>query len=218
DGPRAILGAYILGIIIVFLYQLIFYSSLAGKWGQAVNYLDAFPLLLRQLFPALPSLQSLLKILLHSGIASSSLGAAYGIMFSNSWNLHALAHHNHIAFSSFFKKLNRYAIPYICVMTEAGLAITYLLFSQGNQIPLQQISSCGMTITYTLSALAFVLMQKKLKVVPMLGLLICFVFIAAFIRNILTFGGSAVMLFVGILLCGIAMFFMQKEKNSRVLS
>jgi amino acid transporter len=215
DGPRAILGAYLLGITIVFLYQLIFYSSLEGQLGYLSSYLQAFPTLLRKLFPASRQLQNIFKILLHSGIASSSLGAAYGIMFSNSWNLYALAKQNHLTKSVFFAQLNRYAIPYVCVATEAAFAIAYLLFSQGNQIPLQQISSCGMTITYTLSALALVTFfykqQRTFKPIPVLGLATCFIFIVTFVRNAANFGGSALLLFLGILTAGICMFLLNNK-------
>ncbi len=210
DGPRAILYSYALGLTIAILYQIMFFGSLGSELSSLTSYLQAFPALLSKLMPTQSYGRSWLEAFLHIGIASSSLGAAYGIMYSNAWNLFTLAQCKHVLGAAQLTKLNRHNIPYLCVLVEGLFAIGYTLFAQGNQIPLQQISSSGMTITYTLSVLALAALRfKSLKTIPVnsiLSIASCLVLIAALIRNISTFGSIPIVVFLMVLTLGSAMF------------
>src|SRR4029078_8484608 len=116
-------------------------------------------------------------------IASSTLGAAYGIIFSNSWNLHVLAQNNHVWFSKFFLKFNKNSIPFACVVVEGILCLTYLVVSQGVLIPLQQIGALGCVIAYTFSVGALYRASKQSSTInpwiPRLGLISCAILITA---------------------------------------
>lgn len=155
NAPLAVLTSFSIVIAISLLYQLFFYL-LAGPELANTQYSSVLHLLVDAVIPITYTWRLKLLGLMQVGIAVSALGGAYGILFSNSWNLHTLAHHNHIFGASLFRSLNKHAIPYACVLIEGFICLTYLTITQGNQLPLQQLGAFGCTITYTISALAFV--------------------------------------------------------------
>lgn len=191
NGPRALLISYLLGILVVSSYQFFFYGSLGTLFAGLSSYLQAYPALLHALTFS-PATQELLKIILHVGIASSALGAAYGIMYSNSWNLFDMAQRGHVVRQDVVTRLNAHNIPVICVIVEACIAITYLLITQGNQVPLQQMSAFGSIIAYTLCAVGLVAATYKasgrLQIMPLLGVASCFLLIASLVKNFFVYG------------------------------
>ena len=207
NGPKAIILAYSLGVGIVVLYQFFFFGALGSSLTMLNSYLEAFPALIHKLIPH--GEHQTLLMLLHTGIASSSLGAAYGIMYSNAWNLFALAHEGHVYGKKFLLKLNSYHRPYVCIIVENLLALSYVFFAQGHQIPLQQICSLGMTITYTLSVLALMYKAHKdrqNRIIPLLALGSCSILLGSLINNMLIFGIMPSLLFCIIIALGIGMF------------
>lgn len=217
NGPRAILISYMIVNAIVFLYQLLFYGSLGTYLGSLTQgYLGVFPALLTRLFGTETPTKNILEPLLHIGIASSSLGAAYGIMYSNGWNLYTLAQNNHVFFKKLVTRLNKHSMPFACILVEAALALIYILISGGQQVPLQQVSALGGTIAYTLSSIALLMLsykrERRLKAVPILSLLSCLILIGSFIWTIVVKGPTVLLLFfLFILLLGSAMFFKKHE-------
>lgn len=89
NAPLAVLISFGIVILIATIYQTLFYSAL-GSNLCAGDHCDVFPALLKATSLS-PSIAYKLLGLLHIAIASSTLGAAYGIIFSNCWNLHILA-------------------------------------------------------------------------------------------------------------------------------
>lgn len=218
NGPRAVLIAYSLGVGIVVLYQLLFFGALGSSLGQLSSYLEAFPSILQKLSLA-PSAQIIIKDFLHIGIAASALGAAYGILYSNAWNLYTLAKEGHIFGKSLFTTLNKHNVPFACVLAEGILVLCYTLVAQGNQVPLQQISSFGMTLTYTLSTIALFMFLRnagKKAHIAILALGSCFILFSGIIRNALLYGILPLAVFIAILAAGLCMFIMQTQKNRRV--
>jgi len=214
NGPRAVLIAYSIGVGLVVLYQLVFFGALGTQLGQLSSYLEAFPTLINTLFPNHAS-AIFLKNVLHIGIASSALGAAYGVLYSNAWNLYALAIESHIPFKHIFTRLNKHKIPLACVLAEGALVVIYTFFAQGNQIPLQQISSCGITISYTLSTIALLVIAYRAKesiLIPLLSLGSCVLLFGGIIRNCLLFGWVPLALFFMILGIGSVVFITVKPK------
>lgn len=212
NGPRAIMLAYIVGVSIVVLYQFFFFGALGSSLSLLTNYLEAFPLLVSTLLP--DKSNHLLLVILHAGIASSSLGAAYGIMYSNAWNLFALAHEGHVYAKKTLLTLNRHHMPVACIVIESIIALCYIWFSQGNQIPLQQICSLGMTITYTLSVVALIVYTQQTqqqRIVPILSLGSCAILLGSLINNMYVFGAIPYLFFVLILASGVGMY-MQVNK------
>lgn len=208
NAPRAILISYFAVIIIVMLYQSIFFGNLGMALAELPDYRQAFPTLLQALLPSSQAIQNWLITLLHIGIASSSLGAAYGIMYSNSWNLFTIAAHDSIIAKPLLTSLNKHHMPVICVLIEGILALIYILISQGNQVSLQQVSAFGSVIAYTCSAFALLVItyraQKKIKLLPVLSLLSCSILISAFIWSIATKGITYLfVIFIALILLGL---------------
>lgn len=199
NGPRALLISYLLGILVVCSYQFFFYGSLGTIFAGLSSYLQAYPALLALLHVS-SGTQEMLKILLHLGIASSALGAAYGIMFSNSWNLFDMALKGHVVRQDLLARLNTHNIPAACVIVEACIAITYLLLTQGNQVPLQQMSAFGSIIAYTLCALGLVAATYKasgrLHIMPVLGVASCLLLMGGLAKSFFVYGVVPATLFL----------------------
>lgn len=211
NGPRVIFLTYGLVVGITILYQLFFFLAAGTSLMAQTSYLDVFPTLFRTLsldgFFITPHLVSLL----HIALACASLGGSYGILFSNHWNLYALAKHNHTFFSSWLTRLNAHSIPSACIVVEACLSIFYLYFTQGTVVILQQLSVLGSAIAYTLSVcgLLTISYQRNLfsnKLIGWLALMSCLLFVGASIRNFYLNGLTALYLFVALLVFGLGMF------------
>jgi amino acid transporter len=192
NGPRAVLYAYGLGVALVCIFQFLFYGALGTMFEGLGSYLDAYPALIG-LLPglSLPTAE-LFKGILHIGIALSALGAAYGIMYSNAWNLFELAARKQIFKPAFFARLNVHHIPLICVFVEAFVAALYLIVTGGYQVPLQQVAAYGSTIAYSLSALGLVAViyrvEKRIAFWPLLGVGSCCLLIGFMMRNFYLYG------------------------------
>ncbi len=214
NGPRAILISYALVMGINIAYQFFFYGAVGQQLKSAGSFLYAFPLLLAQLFGMDASATITLQALFNIAIASSALGGAYGILFSNSWNLHTLAQHKHITNGWAFLKENRYHTPYLCVFAEGIVCLIYLIATRGQQIPLQQIAAFGCTIAYTTSIVSlFVYMlthNRSAVLLPLLGLGNCMIFLMSCLHSFATEGYTSLITFGGLMLCGVLMYCWQE--------
>lgn len=218
NGPLAIFISYSIVITIAFLYQIIFYTSLGDKLAQATNYLFAFPTLTATLLPSDLPLAHNIFVTLHLAIASSALSGAYGILFSNNWNLYTLAQYHHVLFSSYMTKLNKHFIPFACVIIEGLLCALYLAVTYGATVALQQVAAMGSTIAYTLSVLALCVAKYRRPEVtinawiPALGFIICLILIGFCIRNFIIAGIlSPLIAFLTLLIFGVGMFWFTQE-------
>lgn len=211
NGPKAIMISFSVMMILVFLFQFLFYATLGQTLSDQANYLGAFPALLQKLFPANFALTHKLQALFHLAIASSALGGCYGVLYSNNWNLHILATHKKIQGWQILSRLNAQAIPYFCLLVEWLFCVLYLTASAGNQVILQQLAALGTALTYTVCVIALWRAYKRqnepffAKLIPITALLSCFILIGACIRNFMIGGilpllGFAALLFFGLLL------------------
>lgn len=217
NGPRAILISYGITLIIAALYQTLFYGALGSVLSclsqYDAGYLYAFPTLLQKLFPTSPEFALKLKGILHLALASSALGGAYGIMFSNTWNLYTLARSGHLFFKKLFTTLNRQAIPVACVVVEGIIYAAYLFVSGGMQDALQVLSSFGVVLAYTISVIALFrakINRPTIRIplwLPICGLISCTIFIGTALNGLLQKGFSSLVLFTILLCLGIIMFF-----------
>lgn len=218
NAPKAVLISFGIVILIATLYQSIFYLT-CGQQLIGGTYQAAFPTLVHALFGDTIFVHKLIG-LLHVAIASSTLGAGYGIIFSNGWNLYTLAQHNHVAYSSFFTRLNRHMIPFACVIAQGVLCLMYLLVSQGNQIPLQQIGSLGCVISYTFSIIAlFFALKNNPQVaisrwIPVLGSFSCSLLLSATFLSFFKNGMSSLIVYATLILIGVAMYWAMARKNN----
>lgn len=218
NAPRAIFISYSVMVALVCLYQFFFYGALGPLLAEQSSYRDVFPLLLS----SSTAHGSWLASFLNGAIACSALGASYGIMFSNVWNLHTLATHKHILGYSLFTRLNRNNIPAFGIMLEGIVYLAYLMISQGTQKPLMLISVLGTVLAYTISVIALlraIMVHKKASInlwIPALGAVNCAILLGACIRSLILngiFGISALCGFVALLTLGMSMFLIMQRRN-----
>lgn len=208
NAPLAVLISFAIVILIASLYQTLFYGALGQKLAACASHVEIFPAFIGKLWGQLPQFEALL----HLAIASSTLGAAYGIMFSNSWNMHILAQNGHLLFSKFFERFNQNLIPFACVLVEGLLCLAYLAVSQGSLIPLQQIGALGCVIAYTISVVALLYAKKNnpettiSRWIPLLGLASCGILLTACIRSFFLNGMSSLLIYAALIMVGIGMF------------
>ncbi len=205
NASRVILFSFAMLLTLTTLYQLFFYGAVGAalsniQLGNGPAYLQAFPLLVGK---TAPWAHSFLPNLFSLAVATSAMGGAYGVLYSNMWNLYSLADQNHLPFSSSLTKLNRFQIPALCVLAEAAAVCIYLLSTKGSQIPLQYISTLGCLITYTVSVVS--LMRIKPSSLSVAGLASCtialWICFRGFIATSLTpLFGFGLILLVGTLL------------------
>lgn len=218
NAPRAVLISFGIVIFIASLYQFIFYGALGKELASCSGHCETFPTLLKALFGDTVFSRKFEGII-HLAIASSTLGAAYGIIFSNSWNLHILAQKRHLWFSNFFSRLNQNAIPSACVFVEGIICLMYLAVSQGILVPLQQIGALGCVISYTFSVAALLYAKKnnqeagKGKWIPILALVSCSLLITACLRCFFIDGMSSLVTFSILMAFGTVMFLMTRKKE-----
>lgn len=220
NAARAVLISYGLVVIIACLYQTLFYGALGLNLATLHDYRGAFPALLAHLFPYASAAQSIIITTLYLAIASSALGGAYGIIFSNTWNLYTLAENNHVVAPAFFMQLNNHAIPWACVLAEGIICALYLAVSWGAQLPLQQISALGCVLAYTMSVLSlayarFYRPQMHISwALPLCAFASCALLIGACIYSLLVNGASSLILFTLLFAFGTAMFAQTKRRAS----
>ena len=216
NASKAILISYGITVCACLLYQFLSFAAIGPEVAGLTHFSGIYDLILGKIIsPAVP-VAHYIKILLYVAMAASSLGGAYGIMFSNNWNMFQLAKGNHVAGASYLKMFNKHNIPYFCVILEGLICIMYVLITQGNQLPLQQIGAFGCIIAYTLSvaALAKGINSKKIsfsKNLCYLAIGNCLILIISTLQSfIATANALALGLFVSILTLGISMFYLKK--------
>ena len=190
-------------------------ERLGKKLKLCQGHCDTFPVLIYRIFGD-GLFAHKFEGVLHLAIASSTLGAAYGILFSNCWNLHTLAQNGHISFAPLFANLNGNLVPVACVIVEGLLCLAYLFVSQGVLIPLQQIGALGCVISYTISVGALILAAKNHPInpwIPRLGLFSCAILLTACIRSFFLNGMSSLIIFASLLLLGFAMYYATSRKT-----
>lgn len=211
NAPLVVLTSFSIVIVISLLYQLFFYLLIGPELATA-QYSNVFHLLVDTLIPMTYTWRLKLLGLMQIGIAVSALGGAYGILFSNGWNLHTLAHHNHVFGASLLRALNKHAIPYACILTEGLICLMYLTITQGSQLPLQQLGAFGCTLTYTISALAFVAVLIRTsasllwKLIGSIAVFNCVVLLGSCLYNFSLHGMSALVAFLLLLGFGAFMY------------
>lgn len=220
NGPIAIYTSYGIALLLITLYQLAFYGALGSDLLTFDTYRDAFPALCARLVPGLPHAAQTIGGFFNIAIAISALGGAYGILFSNAWNLYTVARNKHIVGSAFFSRLNRYNIPFMCIIAEGVLSIIYLIISQGNQVALQQIAALSATITYTISVLALLMVTKQRALpfrsllLPLCGLVSCSLLVIRCVMGLIAVGTGVLALFATLLVIGLGMYHTARRAQS----
>ena len=209
DGPRAIIISYGLVIVLFIIYQTLFYGILGADLAAQTDYRGAFPLLISK-FGISDYARNILGHMIHLAIATSALSAAFGIIFANMWNLYSLAELRHIIAPAGIMQRNRFNVPFMCVLAQGMIMLTYLLVMCGKTTTFQQLSSFGATITYALSIwglLATYQQHKHSLIIPILGLINCAILLSVSLYAMWkTNNPIPLQLFIGIVLGGAIMY------------
>lgn len=211
NAPKAIFYSFFTVILIYVGFQTLVSFMLLPDITNISSYAQAYPYLM-SLTPTSAFVQAKLATAISFLIGLSAMGAAYGILFSNSWNLYTLAEHKHTFASQALTTLNKYSIPYVSVLCEGLICALFLWVTGGNKIPLQQISTLGGTITYTISTLAFLYTTTKSRCLGYLSLITCSGLIASCIASILKHNIASLYLFIAMTIIGMLMYWINQEK------
>ncbi len=222
NGPLAIFISYGFVMLIAFLYQFFFYGAVGSALANQSSYLAAFPLFLQSLFASHSAIMPIAQAVIYAAITASALGAAYGIIYSNYWNLYMLASAGHTFFKKSLTKLSKYQVPYLCLLAEGLIGLMYIGLLQGAQLPLVQTSVLGGSIAYTMSviSLLWIVIKGKLGLkqlwIPLFALFNCILFVVTTINNFRISGLYPFYLFLFFVSCGIGMYAyteMRKQKQ-----
>lgn len=215
NAPKAIFYSFFIVIGIYTVFQLLMAIMLMPNIANLISYKDAFPYI-TELLNSSPACKQGLTTLINFVIGFSMLGGAYGIIFSNSWNLLILAEHGHTFRPAIFTKLNKHNIPVFAVMAQGIICFFFILLTQGAQIPLQQTAALGTIIAYTISVIAFMAQTTTSKIMPSIALLTCSGLIIAYILSTIKHGVTSLALFAFMSLLGLIMYLIsnKQQKNS----
>lgn len=219
DGPRAIIYSYCASVLLAVAFQTFIYMIVGQQLRSAGNFFQAFPLFFDTLFVGHPALKVYATLVIHTAIACSSLGAAYGIIFSNAWNLFTLAEKKLIFGVDFFTRLSGYQVPVACILTEGVIALVYIWYTQGNQIMLQQINTLALTTTFTLSVLGLIGYQLKRYGRPsrsaLAACLSCLLLLIFLIKNFIHYRALPALPFLLLVALGIVSFLANFKEHQR---
>jgi APA family basic amino acid/polyamine antiporter len=221
NAPRAILISYGIVIFITTLFQFLMYGGLGDMLASMPDYRSLFPTLVAFVVPTGTAIQAHLVNIIHCAIAASALGGSYGILFSNNWNVYTLAQHRHLIGWQQLITLNRYHIPWLCVLIEGCIYLLFLIVSQGKQIPLQQTGALGPSIAYSLSSLSLWFAARRdaslahNQWIAALAVCNCLLLLAAAIYGLITYGPSSLIMFSILLLIGIGMYWVTKKNSAQ---
>lgn len=216
NGPRSIAISFATMMLLVFLFQFLFYATLGATLAQQNSFLDAFPALLLHIMPSMPHLGHILQIFFNLAIAISALGGCYGILYSNNWNLHILAQHKKIVGASWLSYLNTHGIPTVCLFIEWAICVGFLYWCAGQQVVLQQLAALGTAVTYCICVIALLRAFNKnyvtgwQKYVPYIALGSCAVLIGTVVRNFCYGGIVPLFSFMLLIMAGLLLY---RNKN-----
>jgi amino acid transporter len=213
NAPRAIIISYLIVLSIFMFYQISYYGALNLDSLTHTDQLDGIALFLQSIYQ---TVHPHLKALLYICMGTSALGGAYGILFSNLWNLHGLAIHKHVPLHNHLATKNTAGIAYWCLFVEVIMCFAYLYTTNANTTTLRQINAFGCTLAYTISITAFAFLAFKTlkkrwaKIVALLALCNCSIFIIACINGFRINGPTAFYAFVAIIVVGILGYYHRK--------
>lgn len=222
NGPKAVLFSFGFVALATIMYQFLFYLAAGPTLAHQQDYLSIFAILAQMIVPHNPQLIQLITVIFSIALACAALGGSYGILFSNHWNLYALAQHNHIIGTHALKKLNSYGIPYYCVIIEALISLFYLFVCNSSVTTMQQISAFGCVLTYTISMISMVCLTTKkpqimAPVIAWTALASCLMLISMCLRNFYFNGPYALFIFSVLFLCGISIFYWKKYRKAQII-
>lgn len=190
---RAMLISFFMVAVVYALFQYSMYQVLGPDLAHTPSPLFAYAQAL------LPNSHLATRIL-NALVFSSIIGASFGMLTSNCWNLHTIAKHGHLPFSKLLLPIKNQA-PWMCLLVEAGLG-SFIISVEINQISLQNMAVFGMTIAYFLSTLAALRAARSKetaslpRIIPLLSFISCSYILWLCAERILSSGASYIFLIV----------------------
>ena len=211
NGPIAIFYSFFIIIGVYSIFQLLVSGMLLKNINQVQSYDDAFPYF-ASLITSSKTISSKISNFFNLFIIISTLGGAYGMLFANPWNLYTLAEHKHTFNADLITTCNKHDIPTVAIIIQSLICLSYLLLTQGNQLPLQQTAALGVTIAYTISIITILIKKPRQSLIPWLALITCSIFITSCLSSILTHSLTSLTIFFAMLSFGIVMYFTTSKK------
>ncbi len=211
NGPKAVYYSFSTIMLLYGLFQGCIYMNSHAALATLTGYEGIFPTIAHKLFSS-ELIANKMSLLLSFAIGSSALGGAYGILFSNSWNLFTLAENNHTFATSTIMRLNKHQTPWIAVLAESLVCTMFLLFNQGSLVPLQLTATLGIIIGYTISTFAYYQLLKKTNgtskdfMISRAAFVTCTLFVTSCATKFFETGIAPLLLFAIILMVGSIMF------------
>lgn len=216
DGPRSILISYGIVMMLYMFYQGFFYGILGTDLAQTSNYSGAFPLLISK-FNISDYYRNFLGHFIHIAIALSALSAAFGVIYANVWNLYTLAEQHLTVAPTAIMQRNRFNMPFMCVLAQGAVMVTYLFIMVGEQTTFQQLSAFGTTMTYAMSIAglcATLYHHKKSILLPIMGFINCGILLAVSLFAMWkTNNPIPLYIFCGIIISGVVMYGISNKKT-----
>lgn len=220
NGPKAVYYSFAIIMILYGIFQGLIYMATYTNFTTITSFDGIFPAIAYKLFTS-QAFATKISILLSFAIGSSALGGAYGILFSNSWNLYTLAEHGHVIGKTVMTNLNKHKTPWVAVLTESLICTIFLVFNQGSIVPLQRTATLGIIIAYTISTFAYFKLftknqnSNKHHIISYAAFITCLLFISSCTTSFLETGIQPLILFISILVLGTIMFFsIEKQRKN----
>jgi len=217
NGPRSILISYSIVIMLYILYQTIFYGVVGTSLTETSNYSGAFPLLISKLGIS-DYFRNILGHLIHLAIATSALSAGFGMIFANMWNLYTLAEQDLTIAPATIIQRNQFNVPFMCVLAQGAIILTYMFIIGGEQTTFQQLSAFGTTVTYFLSITglcATLYQQGHSLLLPIMGFINCLILMTASLHTMWkTNNPLPLYIFLAIMIFGMVIYALSSNKNT----
>ncbi len=175
DAKKNIKRVILTSFFIVAAINTLFQTIIFGVIGyDLIDAQEPILVLGMKTFATNPFIGSLLNGLVFASI----VGGFFSLLTSNCWNLHTIAHNNHLPGKAFLTKVNHHNVPWISLLIESGIAV-FILSITTNQIPLQNMSVLAQIASFSIAVVAafFAVSSKATEGLPrwtpLLALLSC---------------------------------------------
>ncbi len=159
---RSIITSFILVVVLLSTFQFSLYAGVGLNLLSSVTPLGLF---FEMASNKVVLLEMVGKSVLNSFILTSMLGAFYGMMQANNWNMFVVA--REIKWLSPLTKINKYGMPLWCILLQSVISLCVAL-SMFRIPDIQRLVVLGIVICYFLSVVAlFKFYSIKGKVVSL---------------------------------------------------
>ena len=213
NAPKAIYYSFFIIIGIYTVFQFLVSAMLMPNIENLIDYKNTFPYI-TSLLQVSCEFKHSINSFINFVVGFSTLGGAYGIIFSNTWNLYTLAENRHTFVSDLITRLNKHNIPMIAVLIEGFICALFILITNGVQFPLQLTAMLGTTIAYTVSVVSLLLQTNGSKIIPSMALITCSGLLLSWAFSLSKYGYVSLFLFIFMTAFGLFMYLFQKYRSA----